>query len=196
MQFINLNNTCMRKLLLGAAMLLFAQMSFGQAVSDNAVIPVSVTLNSILRLTVVSGGNIQFVVNTIEQYENGIPYTPRYGTIFTVASSRDFNVRMGAEDGTLIGSDTGGPMDLDNIGYTMSNIGTEDPGFPGTVAALTSGTPIIVASIAGSSAANRYEIQWELGTLGVGMNAQTLLEQSLPADNYVTNVFLYVEPQP
>ncbi|MCB9002091.1 MAG: hypothetical protein H6537_09000 [Bacteroidales bacterium] len=50
---------------------LLASLAFGQAVNDQAIIPVSVTLNSILRLTVVSGGNIDFVVNTIDQYTSG-----------------------------------------------------------------------------------------------------------------------------
>ena len=62
----------MRKLFYSLALLFLSQVSFGQAVNDQAIIPVSVTLNSILRLTVVSGGNIEFVVNTIDQYTGGI----------------------------------------------------------------------------------------------------------------------------
>jgi hypothetical protein len=58
----------MRKFLFGFVMLFLSQLGYGQAVNDQAVIPVSITLNSILRLTVVSGGNIDFVVNTIDQY--------------------------------------------------------------------------------------------------------------------------------
>ena len=42
----------------------FLGASFGQAVADQGVIPVSVTLNQILRLNVTSGGNINFVINT------------------------------------------------------------------------------------------------------------------------------------
>jgi hypothetical protein len=83
-------------------------MGFGQAVNAQAIIPVSVTLNSILRLTGVSGGNIDFVVNTIEQYTNGINNgggDARYQTNFTVSASQDFNVTVRAEDLTFFGQD-------------------------------------------------------------------------------------------
>ena len=63
-----------------------------QPVVDNAIIPVAVNLNSILRLNVTSGGNIEFTVSTIDQYNNGIATGPRYYTDFTVASSVDFDV--------------------------------------------------------------------------------------------------------
>ena len=180
----------MRKLFFAFTMLLLSQISFGQAVSDNAVIPVSITLNSILRLTVTSGGNIQFVVNTIDQYTNGIPTGPQYTTTFSVASSRDFNVTMGAEDATFIGIETGSTaLALSNLHYTMGGVGA------GAIAGLQpllplTGPETIVTTVAGPSATNTYEIQWELGTV-----APTLLSQSLDADIYVTNVFLNVAPQ-
>ena len=65
----------MRKLFLVAILALLSQVGFAQAVQDNAVIPVSVTINSILRLNVTSGGNIQFVFNTMAQYNAGIAGT-------------------------------------------------------------------------------------------------------------------------
>ena len=52
----------MKKLLLISVGLIMACLTQAQPVSDNATIPIGVTLNSILRLTVVSGGNIEFVV--------------------------------------------------------------------------------------------------------------------------------------
>ena len=51
-------------------------------------------LNSILRLNVTSGGNIEFTINNIDQYTAGIANGTRYDTKFTVASSVDFNVLM------------------------------------------------------------------------------------------------------
>ena len=112
----------MKKITLSIIALFFAgQMSFAQAVSEHAIIPVSVTLNSILRLNVVTGGNIEFVVNTIDQYTNGISNSTQYTTNFTVASSTDFDVTLMAEDATLIGSDNSAhTMTLDNIGYSSS----------------------------------------------------------------------------
>ncbi len=180
----------MRKLFFAAAMLLLSQAGFGQAVKDNAVIPVSITLNSILRLTVTSGGNIQFVVNTIDQYTNGIANSAQYTTNFVVSSSRDFNVTLGAEDASFIGLETGGTMDLAFLRYTMDGAGG------GTIAGiqelsdLTAPTTVVRQSAGGNLL---YEIQWELGT--TGGTAGSLLAANLPADIYVTNVFLNLAPQ-
>ena len=193
----------MKKLVLGVAMLLLAQMGFGQAVTDNAVIPVSITLNSILRLSVTSGGNIQFVVNTIDQYENGIANTSQYTTTFQVASSRDFTVTLGAEDQTFIGLETSNTdLTLDNVGYEIATpgLGTVPTGLQALVAFVDGGglpsAATIVTADAGAADDNIYEIQWELGTGVAPMNTSTLLEQSLDADIYITNVFLNVTPQP
>lgn len=193
----------MKKFLVVAALLLTVQMSFGQAVTDNAVIPVSITLNSILRLSVTSGGNIQFVVNTIDQYENGIPNSSQYTTTFQVASSRNFEVNLGAEDQTFIGLETGSTsLALDNVGYTMGGTGSGTPvaGLQALVALVdglgASTATTIVTGDAGAASDNIYEIQWELGTGTAPMNTLTLLEQSLDADIYITNVFLNVVPVP
>lgn len=193
----------MKKMIIGVAMLLFANVGFGQ-ISDNAVIPVSVTLNSILRLTVVSGGNIQFVVNTIDDYTSGIANSPRYTTRFNVASSRDFNVLLYSESAAFYGMNyestggTGNQMDLNNVGYVIDNIG----GATGTTVAVatvtglsTASAPVLSAVDAGSSTVNTFDIKWELGTTAnASMNAQTLLGQSLASDTYVTNVFINVVP--
>lgn len=177
-------------------MLLTAQSGFGQAVRDNAVIPVSITLNAILRLSVTSGGNIQFVVNTIDQYESGIPNSSQYTTTFQVASSRDFTVTMGAEEATFIGIETGSTaLALDNLGWeTLPLTGT----LVGGVHALVGNSPTpstIVEGLAGGTNIHTYEIQWQLGTYQGSMNTATLLEQSLDPDIYVTNVFLTLVPQ-
>lgn len=189
-QLTTKNNRQMKKLVIGVAMLLFAQMSFGQAVKDNAVIPVSITLNSILRLTVTSGGNIQFVVNTIDQYTLGIANSDQYTTRFTVSSSRDFDVTMGAEDADFIGLETGLTMGLAFLQYTMGGTGGGEIGGIQELVDLT--TPeTIVSQTAGGQL--EYEIQWELGNPAGSL--ADLLAANLPADIYVTNVFLNLAPQ-
>jgi len=187
----------MRKLILGFTLMLMGIVGFGQ-VSDQAVIPVSVTLNSILRLTIISGGNIQFVVNTIDQYEMGIANSSRYTTTFSVASSREFDVLINAESSSFIGTDdVANVMDLNNVGFVCpdnANGGTfnadagDQEGLDQAQFTLIAGCP------AGGSAINTFELQWELGTTAGSMNADNLLTQSLPPDNYVTNVFLVVDP--
>lgn len=197
----------MRKLLFTLALAVLSQVSFGQAVNDQAIIPVSVTLNSILRLTVVSGGNIDFVVNTIDQYTSGINSggaDARWQTNFTVSSSQDFDVTLQAEDATLFGQDDPGhTMLLKNIGFDLTESGLgADPGnwaLPGDVLPLTNGPQSIVTGVVGASAGdatqNNFTIQWRLGTGEGTMNSSSLLAQSLTPDRYITNVFLELVPK-
>ena len=197
----------MRKLFYAAALLLISQMGFGQAVNDQAIIPVSITLNSILRLTVVSGGNIDFVVNTIAQYTSGINNLggdARYHTNFTVSASQDFDVTLRAEDATFLGQDNAAnTMPLDNVGLDLTESGTgADPAnwtLPIAVLPLTNVAQNIVTGSAGAAAGgadkNNFTIQWRLGTLEGGMNTTTLLAQSLTPDRYITNVFLELVPK-
>lgn len=194
----------MRKLVLGAAMLLFAQMGFGQAVSEYAIIPVSVTLNSVFRLTVVSGGNIEWVVNSIEQWDGGIDADARYETNFTVSASRDFSVILRPEDDDFLGQDNpANTLSLDNVGYMIRYEGVG--GVEGTswnipsiadaeVKVPVAGGEIIIEGLdeeaAGDAAKNNFVIEWRLGTSEDLMNALSLLQQKIPTDRYVTNMFL------
>jgi len=196
----------MRKLFFTLALAVLSQVSFGQAVNDQAIIPVSVTLNSILRLTVVSGGNIDFVVNTIDQYTNGINNLgadTRWQTNFTVSSSQDFDVTLAAEDATLMGQDDpANTMPLDNIGFDLTAsggvIGT-NWALPAAVLPLAQASQFIVTGVVGASAGdatqNNFIIQWRLGTSEGTMNGATLLAQSLTPDRYITNVFLELVPK-
>ena len=196
----------MRKLFFTLALAVLSQVSFGQAVNDQAIIPVSVTLNSILRLTVVSGGNIDFVVNTIDQYTNGINSggaDARWQTNFTVSSSQDFDVTLAAEDATLMGQDDpANTMPLDNIGFDLTAsggvIGT-NWALPAAVLPLDQAAQLIVTGVANFSAGdatkNNFTIRWRLGTSEGTMNGATLLAQSLTPDRYITNVFLELVPK-
>ncbi|ALO14290.1 hypothetical protein L21SP5_00618 [Salinivirga cyanobacteriivorans] len=194
----------MKKLSLLFVGLLLGMATIAQPVVDNAIIPVAVNLNSILRLNVTSGGNIEWTVNTIDQYQNGIATGPRYQTDFTVASSVDFDINLYAEDATLLGTDdVNNTMSLDNIGYDVVSTGGGADGtnwnLPGTVAALTNAAVPVVTSIGGFGAGditqNAFQIQWEMGTSGTGMNGSSLLQQSIAPDRYTTNVFLVLVPQ-
>ena len=204
----------MRKFILSLAGLLAFGSMIAQPVADNAIIPVSVTLNSILRLNVVSGGNIEFVVNTLSDYANGINDgggNARYQTVFTVASSIDFKVNMYSETGTFVSS-TGGTITppLDNLGYDIdyTGVGATIGGGagasyllcgadadPSEVKAInnTAGTQI-VTSITGGGAGdvnkNRFTIRWRFGTGEDNMNTNSLLKQSIAADRYTVNIFL------
>jgi len=210
----------MKKIKLILVSLVLASLSYAQPVSSTAVIPIGVTLNSILRLNVVKGGNIEFVVNSIEQYTNGIENTSNFDTQFNVASSVDFNVLMYAEDAELYAQGVaanvvGAGMPLENIGYVMevaagggaagTTPATDNWAFTtgATIAGLTNtATTEIVTSHPGNGAGgtvqNNFIINWELATgamITATIIADNLLTQSLPSDRYVVNVFLVLEAQ-
>jgi hypothetical protein len=200
----------MKKVSLFFTALAISLASFAQPVADNATIPVSVTLNSILRLNVTSGGNIEFAVNTLDQYTNGIVNSAATTTRFTVASSVDFIVEMYAETAALVSNDLASgsvDMELDNIGYSVQTNGTgvqptnyAIPAYSATAVPddvlSQSPTEIIIGEdglSAGDIAKNDFSIAWELATPAVtsaGGGSGSLLSQNLASDRYSTNVFL------
>ena len=201
----------MKKLgILFAGLFLFVNMASSQAVDDRAVIPVAVTLNSILRLNVTSGGNIEFNFNTLADYQNGIEASSAYQTHFNVASSVDWQVNMYSENATLIGTDIiagSNTMPLNNIGYTVElatgataanyNIPFNDDG--GSAGPLTNVPATFIVRAAGDGNAgditdNAFIIHWRCGTQEGTMRQATILSQGFAADRYATNVFLVLEP--
>ena len=196
-----------------AGLILYAGTSFAQ-IDDRAVIPVAVTLNSILRLNVTSGGNIEFNFNTLDDYQNGIATSAAYQTKFNVASSVNWDVVMYSENANLIGTDiieAGGnaanTMTLDNIGFHVTsdgdldeadlNILADDPGNP--VPLTSNPSEILVGyngtvSNAGDIFQNNFTIHWRCGTQEGTMNGASILSQAIAADRYATNVFLVLQP--
>lgn len=184
----------MKKLVLGAAMLLLAQVGFGQAVNESAIIPVSVTLNAVSRLNVESGGNIKFVFTSINDYNTGFSgeTVPLYRTIVSVASSRDFAVNMYAEsDEFQPTDDSNNTLSIENLEYRLQWTGGTPPTtYQQTFTQMTDAAYAIVTDgIAGDGEANRFEIRWRLGT---DLNSEgTLLSQGdIAADHYVANIFI------
>ena len=181
-----------------------------QPVSHQAVIPMAVSLNSILRLNVTSGGNIEFAFNTITDYTSGVGPGAKYQTGFTVASSVDFLVNLRAEDASFIGTDDpANTLALDNCGYYVDVTGSgawttnyttnAEQGGGGDPAILTGADVAIVTSVDGAGAGditkNAFQINWEFGTSnGTNMNGSSIMAQSVDADRYTTNVFLTLVP--
>lgn len=125
----------MKKLSFILSLIVFGQLAFGQAVHDRNVIPVAVNLNQVLRMTITNGGNIEFVFNTIDDYQWGIsggsstlagaqgtgvdaagpppttasanqaPSDPMYVTNFSVSSSTRWLLNYGAENSEFMGTD-------------------------------------------------------------------------------------------
>jgi hypothetical protein len=190
--------------------------AMAQPVVDNAIIPVSVNLNSILRLNVTSGGNIEFTVNNIDQYTSGIVNSDNYDTKFTVASSVDFNVLMYAEGGFMGTDGASTAFDEENVGYILAMdaaaTGLEATNYTFITSAgnginsnmnvlSTTSTTAIITGLpgfsAGSTAQNSFIINWELATPEVDAESSlgSLMSQSIAPDRYTTNVFLVLDSQ-
>jgi len=112
-----------KSIILSAIALIITGSAIAQPVSDRVVIPIAVTLNQILRIHVINGGNIEFVFNTIDDYKNGIPNQPMYQSDLVIASSTNWSVDMGAETALWDGTDD--PLHLgmfrsDNIGFQLN----------------------------------------------------------------------------
>ena len=142
----------MRKISFVAVMLLCGLTTFAQAVKDRNVIPVAVSLNQVLRMTVTNGGNIEFVFNTISDYKNGISALrgvagdDMYKTDFTVSSSTRWKLTYGAEQATFLGTDDPSRLlALDNVGFTITNNGIHTFETPGSPKNTTVGTSLFSA---------------------------------------------------
>ena len=107
-------------LLLG--FVLIGATSFAQPVADRAVVPVAVTLNQILRLNVVNGGNIEFVFNNVADYKSGLTNSVgQYQTDFNVASSTPWSLLIWAEDASFVGNDDpNNTMSLSYVGFSIT----------------------------------------------------------------------------
>jgi len=212
------------KMTIAAVAVLFAGSAFAQPVSDNGVVPVAVTLNSVLRLNIVSGGNIEFVFNTVEEYKRGKSSAiagagDTWRTTVTVAASNAWMLRIRSEDATLLGTDrVGNQMSLRNIGYVVTFDGNAAYNFAGKNVCLThnawaAGTSLAYAWVtvisahtsvgtsnnAGDVVDNRFIFHWAAGrgnTEVPGTNLLSLIDQNLNPDRYVTNVFFNIERLP
>lgn len=195
------NRKIMKKLFMIIALVVMGITTKAQAVSDMAVIPIGVTLNSIARLTVTSGGNIEFVVNTMDQYRNGIEATPATTTTFSVASSVKFDVTLQADSPDLqptthtytaaTGTDKSqGGIPVDVIEYIPYADGIKD----GTVnlnLAISQKTRLSTTEtkIISNHAAGNFQgiqIKWSLATMGGNKGSLT----NYVSDRYVVNAFL------
>ncbi len=200
----------MKKMKLALLAFVGFALSFGataQPIHDNAVIPLGVTLNSILRLNVVTGGNIEFVFNSISDYESGLSGLP-YTTNFEISASQNWDLVLGAEDAALQGED-GSTIDLDNVGLYIETAAGNVHGWAtevssdytavGSAADLPafSADEEFIASTAngngGDRTSNSFFIYWRCGTGEGDMNGSSFIDQTVDEGRYSTNVFLQLQ---
>lgn len=192
----------MRKLVIGAAMLIFAQWGFSQAVNESAIIPVSVTLNAVSRLNIESGGNIKFVFTSINDYGTGFTGETEslYRTTVSIASSRDFSVNMYSEAANFLPTDNAAnTLAIGNLEYQLDWTGAvlnEPTTYTSAWAQMSDVSAAIIdnstpgdGGVAGSGTDNRFDIWWRIGTTTNTLG--TLLSQgNIAADHYVANIFI------
>lgn len=212
-----MKNKNITKVVLAVFAGLFSLNSFSQPVSDRAVVPVALTLNQILRLNVVDGGNIEFVFNRIDDYETGIANADIYDTQITVASSTSWQLNMGAEDATFIGVDN--PANTLQLGYVgfqittgagLHTFGAELTDIGGSNAAVIA-LPQYPVTVVGSRAAaagvttnagdvldNILRFNWEANTPTAGLLSAVdpIIDINQAPDRYVTNVLLDISIEP
>jgi hypothetical protein len=187
----------MKKLLLGMIMSVLAvAATFAQPVNDNAVIPIGVTLNQILRLEVTNGGNMEFTFNSLNDYTAGLGYSiaasETYLTKYAVASSTRWALSIVADRTTMTNETGAGTLALGNIAYTNTATNTivNSTFLPleGDYAELSDVSSDLVTDDAstGNFGTATGEIGWDCAT-----PANTTSTISLePSGRYVVNVLL------
>lgn len=191
----------MKKVLIGFISLIFAgQVAVAQPVSDQAIIPMAITVNSILRLNIVSGGNMEFVFNSIDQITNGIINSTAYDTRFTIASSTNWTLNFGTDVTDFTA--TGGaliPLNLvalqvDNDGGNCFPLRCVSGTYFGAYGDLVNpSTPLINNGTGnvGNSVDNAFVIHWECATaLNCTSQFQPTGGVTAGPGRYSANIFL------
>jgi len=187
----------MKKILFGLISIIFAvQVSFAQPVSDMAVIPMGITVQSVMRLNVTSGGNVEFVFSNINDIQNGIAFGTSYETNFDLAASQPWDLEMNPDAGTF-DSESGGSIALNVVEYYME--ATILPAISSTNTTNNAGTlaaPVVLATAVATadaleSTANNVGtatcvIHWRCGVTNSVSGAS--------AGRYTANIYLSLKP--
>ncbi len=112
----------MKKIILGLLSVLFlGQIAQAQPVNDMAVIPMGITIQSVMRLTITKGGNIEFIFDSADDIQNGVPtsFGTNYETKGIISSSRNWDLNLRVDETSFIGED-GTTLDLNVIDFQVT----------------------------------------------------------------------------
>ncbi|MFN8258738.1 MAG: hypothetical protein U0W24_23825 [Bacteroidales bacterium] len=175
------------------------QIAVAQPVSDHAVIPVAVTIQSVLRLNIRSGGTIEFVFNNVDAITNGIPNSPAYDTRFDIAATQNWDLFIGTEDAFLT-SDEGVDIPVDHIALyvdgdilanrtSSTNYAAPDVLQLGPIALLELDAALGSSNV-GIPSDNEFTIHWSCGdNATTGATAMT----GTNPGRYTVNVYLSLQ---
>ncbi|OQY00530.1 MAG: hypothetical protein B6I20_08585 [Bacteroidetes bacterium 4572_117] len=179
----------MKKVLLGFISIIFAtQVSFAQPVSDMAVIPMGITIQNIMRLTITKGGNMEFVFKTASDITNGLGPSTAYETEGSVVASQAWQLDLSVDAATFVGEVAATTIPLNVVEFTPTVAGTgAGTAFTGD---LSNGWPsnyTIVNAGAVTSTAT-FNIAWECGT-------NNDIPATTTSGRYTINVLLSLLPE-
>lgn len=111
----------MKKILIGLiSIVMLGQVCSAQPVSDKAVIPVGITIQSIMRLTITNGGNIEFVFDNANDLNVGIASGTGYQTLGTVSTSQDWDLTLSVDAATFQNEDATATIPLATVAFTTT----------------------------------------------------------------------------
>jgi len=201
----------MKKVLLGfLAIIMLGTTAHAQPISDNAVIPMAITVNSILRLNVVRGGNIEFVFNNYQDFLSGL-IGSTYSTDVTVTSSGNWDLSILASTTEFFDQSAapGSGIALNYVSFGLTSTGTNTIGvagsdtgwYPDGVGPVALGGVSDLSNVAangrvlqadagnqGAAGDNAFTINWECGTAATG--GGLISTAGVTSGRYTTNVLL------
>ncbi|NJO88298.1 MAG: hypothetical protein HC831_04505 [Chloroflexia bacterium] len=180
----------MKKVLVGfLSLILVGQVSFAQPVSDMAVIPIGITIQNIMRLTITKGGNIEFVFKSADDIANGIGPSAAYVTTGTVVATQAWDLNMVTDAAQFDNEGGTATLPLTTVGYATNGTGPST----GTGVALTalSNTSAVIVNAGAVTNAGTFQIDWECGT---GNAPVTVIPNTTAGGRYTLNVILSLGP--
>jgi len=160
-----------------------------------------------LVLNIVTGWSIDFTFDEFIEYQNGIENGGQ--TFIRIGAIYDWKLQFHADQLTFIGT-SGNTMELNNLGVTISSIGTNTE-FNGHLTNFAT-VPVAVESDyvtlltpgvftnKGYGIENSFLLNWHMGTMDGNMNGTSMLDQmisgAIEADDYTVNVILTLSIYP
>ena len=155
-----------------------------------------------LVINIYNGWVIDFVFDEFSKYQTGIENGGQ--TFIRIGAIYDWKLQFNADQLTFIGTLPGNTMPLNNLGLTISSIGTntEFNGHLTNNATVPVGldndfiTVLTPGSLSnkGYGIENTFILNWHMGTMQGTMNSTSMLEQmiagTIEADDYTVNVIL------
>ncbi len=182
----------MKKVLLGLiSIVLTGQICFAQPVSDMAVIPMGITVQSVMRLNITKGGNIEFVFKSAADVNAGLPSSGAYGTTYetsgTISASQNWDLNLTVDETDFI-TDNNSGTDL-ALNVVSLDVTTAAGGTPVLQNDVVLSSPLTLIDANGTNTLGdgiTFSIQWACGVAALASN--TIVGTA--AGRYSANILL------